>query len=72
MLYRYNWHAGLDQSVDTCLAINFEAYMVNFWLNYSPFSDIGILYRNNFVNKISEERFKLACLYFPVTYQGED
>ena len=28
---------------------------VNFWLSYSLISDTGILYRNNLVNKISEE-----------------
>ena len=35
--------------------IRFLIYSVYFRLSYSPFSDIGILYRNNLVNKISEE-----------------
>ena len=45
------WHIVTDQGVDKL--INFFTYSVNFRLSYSPFSDTGILYRNNLVNKIS-------------------
>ena len=46
--------------------INFWAYSVNFPLSYSPFSNIGILYRNNFVNKISEEPALARILIFGI------
>ena len=42
-----------DQDVDELIKV--LTYSVNFPLSYSPFSDIGSLYRNNLVNKISEE-----------------
>ena len=45
------WHIVTDQAVDEL--INFWTYSVNFRLRYFPFSDIGILYRNDLVNKIS-------------------
>ena len=45
------WHIVTDQDVDEL--INFWTKSVNFRWSYSPFSDIGILYRNNLVNKIS-------------------
>ena len=47
------WHIVTDQGVDEL--INFYTYSENFRLAYSPFSETGILYRNNLVNKISEE-----------------
>ena len=42
-----------DQGVDEL--INFDTFYENFRLAYSPFLDTGILYRNNLVNKITEE-----------------
>ena len=44
-------------------------YSVNFWLSYSPVSDIGILYRNNLVNKISEEPLWLGSWYLAYEYR---
>ena len=42
---------------------------VNFHLSYCPFSDIGILYRNNIVNKLSEDRLMLGFYIFCVQLQ---
>ena len=47
------WHIVTDEDVNELL--NFCTYSVNFRLSYSHFLVIGILYRNNLVNKISEE-----------------
>ena len=47
------WHIVTDQDVDEL--INFGTYSVKFCLSNSLFSDTGILYKANFVNKISEE-----------------
>ena len=53
--------------------INLRAYIINICLSYSPFSDIGNLYRNNLVNNISDKPLKLACLYWhTVSDQGVD
>ena len=49
------WHIVTEQGVDEL--INFWIYFVNFWLSYSPFTDTGILYRNNLVNKILKNSF---------------
>ena len=61
------WHISTDQGVDEL--INFRTYSVNFWLSYSPFSDTGILYRNNLVNKISEELLWLGSWYMAYKYR---
>ena len=53
------WHILTDQGEDE--VINFITYSINFRLSYSPFSDTGSLYRNNLVNKISEEPLWLGC-----------
>ena len=42
--------------------INFWAYLVSFRLGYSPFPNVGFLYRNKLVNKIFEEPLKLGSL----------
>ena len=47
------WHIVTDQCVDEL--IKFWIYSINFQLSYSRFPDTDILYRNNLVNKISEE-----------------
>ena len=48
---------------------NFWTYSVKFRLSYSPFSDTGILYRNNLVNKISEEPLWLGSWYLAYSYR---
>ena len=55
------YHIVTNEDVDEL--INFWTYSVNFWLSYSPFSDIGILYRNNLVNEI------LKILYMACTWK---
>ena len=52
------WHIATDQDVDEL--INFYTYSENFQLAYSPFSNTGVLYRNNIANKITEEQLWLG------------
>ena len=44
-------------------------WFVNFHLRYCPFSDIGILYRNILVNKLSEDRLMLEFTYLAYKYK---
>ena len=62
-----SWYLVTDQDVDEL--IYFWSYSVNFRLCYSPFSDTGILYRNNLVNKISEEQLWLGSWYLEHSYR---
>ena len=48
----------MDQGVDEL--IKFYTCPESFRLAYSLFSDIGILNRNNLVNKLSEELLRLG------------
>ena len=62
------WHVVTDQGVDEL--IDFWTYSVNCLLSYSPFSDTGILYRNNRVNKISGEPLWLGSWYLAYSYRS--
>ena len=48
-------YSSLNKDIIIIIIIIIITYSLNFRLSYSPFSDTSILYRNNLVNKISEE-----------------